>query len=103
MPSSSFHYRDTAPERFAAPLLKVQFENDDRTRERISPSLVSLTTLFDGWRLVDRRLLRKEIRLCRVPDSRELRSIFDREFLGHIRFLKYTFPVGVTILYTVTN
>lgn len=52
---------------------------------------------------MDRRLLRKEIRLCRVPDSRELRSIFDREFLGHIRFLKYIFPVGITILYTVTN
>ena len=37
------------PSDSAAPLLKVQFENDDRTREQIS--LVSLTTLFDGWRM----------------------------------------------------
>lgn len=43
---------ETAPERIAAPVLKVQFENDDRTREQISPS-VSLTTLFGGWKVVE--------------------------------------------------
>ena len=51
MPSPS-HYRDTAPERFRG--LSAQsaiWKRWSNTRTNLSLSLVSLTTLFDGWRM----------------------------------------------------